>query len=234
MKALIISDVHSNLKGLEAIFRAEPNYDVLYCAGDLVDVGLHPKEVIHILRERGAICVKGNHDERVISAYRSGMDLWSIPHTELDWMHDNARRLDEEDIVYLEHLPERVQFELDGIGYSLQHSYDGYNTIDRASQFMAYWEQVTSPSIRDAAEKRLIFGHTHRQGVHYVNDRCLWLNPGSASYTRPDDPVRGAHYIVIDNGHIRLKHADYEGSMIREEMGQYWQQLRSAMASEGQ
>ncbi|WP_127583304.1 hypothetical protein [Paenibacillus koleovorans] len=50
--------------------------------------------------------------------------------------------------------------------------------------------------------------------------------------TRPDDPVRGAHYIVINNGSIRLKHIDYEGSMIREEMGQYWQQLRSTMASE--
>lgn len=42
MKALIISDIHSNVKALESIRKAEPDYDVIYCAGDLVDYGPLP------------------------------------------------------------------------------------------------------------------------------------------------------------------------------------------------
>ena len=43
MKALIISDIHSNIYGLEAVYKKEKDSDIIYCAGDLVDYGPFPK-----------------------------------------------------------------------------------------------------------------------------------------------------------------------------------------------
>ncbi len=37
-----------------------------------------------------------------------------------------------------------------------------------------------------------------------------WLNPGSASYRRPDDPDKTAHYATITDGEIRLKQIPYD------------------------
>lgn len=66
MKALIISDVHSNLPALLAVFRAVQRkpVDLLFCLGDLVGYGAQPNQVLDRLRRFGAerIFVRGNHD----------------------------------------------------------------------------------------------------------------------------------------------------------------------------
>jgi predicted phosphodiesterase len=58
----------------------------------------------------------------------------------------------------------------------------------------------------------LILGHTHRQAVRYLSDDVLWLNPGSASYRRRDDPDQTAHYATIVDGRISLHRLDYHRS----------------------
>ncbi len=57
----------------------------------------------------------------------------------------------------------------------------------------------------------MIFGHSHRQGILQFSDG-LWLNPGSASYRRPDEPSKDAFYAVIENGVISLRHTPYDAS----------------------
>lgn len=63
----------------------------------------------------------------------------------------------------------------------------------------------------------MIFGHTHRQCIHVLDQHMLWLNPGSVSYRRPDDPDKTAHYAVIENGEIRLCQVPYDRSHSLEE-----------------
>lgn len=55
MKLLVVSDIHSNIWALETILSAEKAYDQLCCAGDLVDYGIAPKEVISTLRQKKRI-----------------------------------------------------------------------------------------------------------------------------------------------------------------------------------
>lgn len=212
LKALLISDIHANIYALEAVWKAERDCDVVYCAGDLVDYGPFPREVLDWVREHRAVCVQGNHDRAVAAAYRDGDSLWSLAGDELLWKHCNARLLKEEDVLFLESLPESVPFLLDSIGYSLQHLYSGYETIVSLPQYAAYWHMRTlgEDRVGKAAERRLIFGHTHRRAVHYLSDNELWLNPGSVSYRRNDDLTRVAHYMTITEGRIALKSADYD------------------------
>ena len=51
MKALLIADIHSNICALEAIWNKEQDSDIIYCAGDLVDWGPFPKQVLDWVRE---------------------------------------------------------------------------------------------------------------------------------------------------------------------------------------
>lgn len=212
MKALIISDIHANIYALEAIWKAESDSEIVYCAGDLVDYGPFPREVLAWVRERRVVIVQGNHDRAVAKAYRSGEELWSIPNEELKWRHHNARLLSEEDVSFLESLPLSVSFMMDGAAYSMQHMYIDYDTIVSLPQFETYWEQQTSGDLRDSANRRLIFGHTHRRCIHYLGDRDLWLNPGSISYRRKDDPTKVAHYMTITDGRIEMKSLSYDRS----------------------
>ncbi len=45
MKTLIISDVHSNIAALEAIWSREQDADRVLCAGDVVDYGPYPADL---------------------------------------------------------------------------------------------------------------------------------------------------------------------------------------------
>jgi diadenosine tetraphosphatase ApaH/serine/threonine PP2A family protein phosphatase len=62
MRALILSDIHSNLEALEAVLAAAPAHDVVWNLGDVVGYGASPKEVIDRVQPLGNLVVRGNHD----------------------------------------------------------------------------------------------------------------------------------------------------------------------------
>lgn len=205
MKALIISDIHSNIFALRAIWDRERDCDVVYCAGDLVDYGPAPGEVIAWVREHGVACVQGNHDRTVARCYRREPHLDELSIRERFWAHHNAALLSEEEVAFLEQLPLTLSFELDGIHYGLSHMYRGYDELVSVHAFRQFRSEHFS-----AVTQRMIFGHTHRQSVRYLSNRLLWINPGSVSYRRPDDPDLSTHYVTITNGEISLRRLMYD------------------------
>ncbi len=209
MKALVIADVHSNPYALDAIWREERDSDAVYCAGDLVDYGPFPAEAIRWLRDRGAASVIGNHDRRVIAAWRSGEPFDRMPEDERGWRHHNAAALDEEDVAYLEGLPETLRFEIDGRACAMTHEYCRYETIQGRRAFGEFLGQRFDGTC-DPDRTRLVLGHTHRLGVCRLGGEALWMNPGSTSYRRPDDPTQDAHYITVTDGRIRLGRLPYD------------------------
>jgi len=214
MKALIISDIHSNIYALEAIWKQEQNSDVIYCAGDLVDYGPYPKEVLNWMRSHDALCVRGNHDKWLVTCYRAGNTLERMPLNKRSWVHHNASLLEEQDIRYLEQLPKIIVFELDEITYAITHLYQEYEEIVSIHAYKQFIEECTNTNKKKCITK-LIFGHTHRQAVRYLSDQLLWLNPGSVSYRRNDDPDQTAHYATITDGAIALKRLSYDIKPLR-------------------
>jgi putative phosphoesterase len=206
MKTLIISDIHSNITALEAIWAKEKDSDLVYCAGDLVDYGPHPCEVIAWLQAHDIPCVQGNHDAWVCLNYRRGQFMDVVPVAERGWVNYTATLLSEADICYLEQLPQSLTFELDGIIYGLTHLYQNYEEIVS----LHVYEQFRQSRFGNASYTRLIMGHTHRQAVRYLSDELLWLNPGSVSYRRADDPDQTTHYATIVDGRISLHRLAYD------------------------
>ena len=121
MKALILSDIHSNIAALEAIWAKEQDSDVVYCTGDLVDYGPHPREVIAWIQAHNIPCVQGNHDAWVSLNYRRGHFMETVPVAEQGGVNYTASLLTETDICYLEQLPQSLTFSLDDTLYGLTH-----------------------------------------------------------------------------------------------------------------
>lgn len=204
MKILFISDIHSNIQALEAVLAAEKDADLVYCAGDLVDVGFHPVEVIALIRDRGIPCVQGNHDRKIIKKYREGVALEKTPE---NWVELNAQLLGEEEIRYLENLPERLSFAHDGISWMMTHMYQGYEVITADYVFDEFWGD--SPVDPNCSTRAMVFGHTHWQGQMWLSNQSFWLNPGSIGYNRPVDPSIATRYATVTDKQVKFHQLEH-------------------------
>lgn len=208
MKILLISDVHANIHALEAVERAEQRFDEVWCCGDLTDFGPDPAEVIRWMQAHHARVVLGNHDAHVLSLTQEDCRrAWDG--RSWQWAHQNYEQLGKGELDYLRSLPEALLLTADGIDYQMQHQYDsGYGVVESMDQFDRFWRGKAN------GERRLLFGHTHRRCMHLLDDHTCWINPGSVSYRRPDDPDKRAHYMVIEEGHVRFGAVSYDRSAL--------------------
>jgi predicted phosphodiesterase len=64
MRVAVLSDIHSNLRALEAVFADvdEQGPDEIWCLGDVVGYGPLPNECVAIVRDRAGLSLCGNHD----------------------------------------------------------------------------------------------------------------------------------------------------------------------------
>ncbi len=214
MRLLILSDIHANIAALRSIEKDAGWSDAVYCAGDYVDYGTDPHEVISWLTEHNAVCVTGNHDAHLLRVLATGETEAFRGTNRYKWVHDNIDRITEADAGFLQALPRSVCFCADGIHYLLQHQMkDGtYDVPESLHGFDAIWAQGYGNSTVQGGGKRMILGHTHRRCVHMLDHDRLWINPGSASYRRPDDPDKRAHYMIIENGRIEFRAVSYDRS----------------------
>jgi predicted phosphodiesterase len=97
MEIAILSDIHSNIHGLEAVWKdfncVRP--DEIYCLGDLVECGVYPNDAIDFVRKNNIPTVIGNYDDAVDkpkdSEYRAGYVAFM---SEIDRTSMEYRRID--------------------------------------------------------------------------------------------------------------------------------------------
>ena len=105
MRALILSDIHSNLQAFDAVLAdAEDHggFEVVWFLGDLVGYGADPGACIALLRELPHVGIAGNHDHAVIG--KLDPDLFNgAARAAALW---TAQRLTDDERDYLVALPE--------------------------------------------------------------------------------------------------------------------------------
>lgn len=122
MKLLILSDLHANLPALEAGWAREKDCDAVLCAGDLVDWGFFPREVVQWCQAHAVLAVAGNHDRDICRAW----ERWKADGT-LEagtFCAQNLRQLTQTEIDYLCALPESRLERFDGVSCYLKHYYN--------------------------------------------------------------------------------------------------------------
>lgn len=216
MKLLVISDVHSNIKALQAIEQQEKQWDAVLFAGDMLDYGLYPHEVIEWMQKNYVIAVAGNHDVAMVEKISQGACFLKNPLEAESFCEHNISSLTKEDKEYLSNLPLEQTFVADGVTYFMTHIYkeaDEYALLHQlenhhiASAFDSYWQQKAGDFM---GVRCLIVGHTHHCMMVQVKKDAWIINPGACGYRLGADvAVKGAQYVVIENGVPTFKWADY-------------------------
>ena len=105
MRALIISDVHSNLEAFDAVLAdadGRGGYDTIWFLGDLVGYGADPGPCISRLRSLPHVAVAGNHDHAVTGKLNPDLFNGAARAAAL-W---TACQLTDDETAYLAGLPE--------------------------------------------------------------------------------------------------------------------------------
>ena len=200
----LISDIHANAPALRSVLSAIPDDAVILCAGDIVDYYKDPNEVCDLLRERGVLCIQGNHDEYVLS----GVDL--PPDRDRKYMTSWTRtELTEENRAWLASLPTSLDV-LAGGRYESPVSpvvrvFHGSMT---SNEDRLYPDTDLSP-FEDATCRLLVGGHTHHPMVRESGNN-VFINPGSVG--QPRDWKPGAAFAILHSpdATVTFERASYD------------------------
>ena len=166
----IITDAHADLGALRAALdRLDAlGVDLIVCAGDLVDGGDQPEEVIALLREREIPCIRGNHARWALMRHDRGE-----PEHEGD---AHKLFLKPTTVAWLAALPTRWDATIEGVRVAVRHGtpksdMDGIYPDATGSELTRWCEQAEADV--------LIVGHTHIPVKLHVAGGKLVVNPGA-------------------------------------------------------
>jgi putative phosphoesterase len=218
----VITDIHGNLPALQASLAAIDaiGVDQIYCGGDLVGYGPHPKEVCALIEERQIPTIYGNYD------YAIGRDLddcgcayvtqhdrelgqqsvaWTLAHT--DQAHKDIMR----------DLPFDLRFELGDVPIHLVHG-----SPRKVNEYLFEDKPASLYERLAAAEQAqvLIFGHTHKPWIHSYGG-VLFVNCGSVGKPKDGDPRAGFAVLELDeDGRVQasIERVPYDAEAVAREV----------------
>ena len=196
MRVAAISDIHGNLPALEAVLADidDEGVDEIVVAGDTAH-GPWPAEVVDLLVERGARCVRGNADREVIERSETFGQLapWS------------ADRLGESRLGVVRSWPLTVELPVDGLGtvvvcHSTPESEDPvYTRITPDAELVELFASVDADV--------LVCGHTHMQYDRTLASGLRVVNAGSVGM--PYEGAPGAYWALLGSD-VELRRTEYD------------------------
>ncbi len=220
----LISDLHSNLEALEAVFRRIDQLGVseTHCLGDVVGYGADPEACGEIVMERCGWTIMGNHD-------------WGLFHELVDFnplareaLLFTRKRLKPGLITrrrralwsFLESLPERREDR----GYIFCHGSPRNPIMEYVLKSDGFLEPEKMKEIFSTIDRPCFVGHTHWPGVHGADFRFTQatedvhafeldggpavVNVGSVGQPRDGDPR--ASFAVVNDGVVEIHRVPYD------------------------
>ena len=197
VRVVFISDVHSNLEALEAVLD-EAGKARVYCCGDIVGYGASPNEVVRVLRDVGATCVIGNHDQASLEGDvgefnpRAAMAaIWTSQH------------LTDESRAFLGSLPREVATEVGGKRVYIVHGspddpmWEYVRPSTHADLFDYYLQKVNADV--------LALGHTHLAFQWRSDNGGVVFNPGSVGQPRNGDSRASYAVLTVASGEVAVE-----------------------------
>ncbi len=223
MKRAIISDIHSNLEGFEAVLAdiASQGITEVYCLGDIVGYGPNPRECID-LAMKCQICLLGNHDQAALfdpEGFNTGAER------AIFWTRDQLEKPTDD--------PELQAKRWDFLGELPRHHRENALLFVHGSPRNPLNEYVFPEDIYNRRKMEKIFsliekycfqGHTHVPGVfteglqfqtpeeaghqYRLGGERAMFNVGSVGQPRDGDPR--SCYVVLEDDLVTYRRVDYD------------------------
>jgi putative phosphoesterase len=202
MRIAVVSDIHSNLEALEAVLGDMPEVDKVLCAGDLVGYGADAGAVVDEVREQRMECVKGNHDEKVVTY----QDFEEFNRLARKAITHNRNALSDQELEYLAELPEKKRIEAGNRDLFMIHG----SPRNPLKEYLRE-EDVDQEFLENSFKTRpeiLVMGHTHQPFVKKLSGTLI-LNPGSVGQPRDRDPRASYATLETREPEVKLHRAGY-------------------------
>ena len=230
MRALIVSDIHSNLEALEAVIadaQGRGGFDVIWCLGDSVGYGPDPIACLDLLRSFPLVAVAGNHDRAALDL-RESAAFNSAAAFSANW---TAQQLPEEHRSFLAGLPEVAIAD----SFTLVHG-----SLRAPLREYLLNEEAAASTFGRLTSSYCLVGHSHlpflclenRDGPRFVqfsedepfalDERRLIANSGSVGQPRDYDP-RPSYAIFLQedpetSGLLERHRVEYARAATQEKM----------------
>ncbi len=203
MRVALFSDIHGNVRGLDACLddlRAQGGADRIVGAGDYCLDGPRPRAVLERLVEIGATCVRGNTDRYLSDAGPADEDRDAIA-----WQR---AQLGSHWTAWLAALPVSLSIGpaggIDAVASNLLVVHANPKSDEEhiwPDADDAFLKRVTDGIV----ERTIAFGHLHLPYARVWRDRLL-VNVASAGLPKDGDPRAGYALLTQRSGGWEVKH----------------------------
>ena len=227
MRALIVSDIHSNLEALESVIddaRSRGEFDQVWSLGDVVGYGPDPGPCIDLLLRHDLRAVAGNHDLAAIG--RLSLEAFNPYAAAANrWTADQLSAEQAEHLAGLE-----LRLELDEFTVVHGSPRDPYLGVRRhgagrrgqlhplPTHTGAWWVTPTYRSSAVPSAQGAEFLQFPLDAPVALDEQQVIVNPGSVGQPRDGDPT--ASYAVYDSDASTLTHhrVEYDIAATQEKM----------------
>jgi putative phosphoesterase len=209
MRLAIVSDIHGNLTGLEAVIAdiERRGAERVLQGGDLALAGCQPAEVIDRVRELGWAGIVGNTDELLWRPEERAVQERNAPKLRdllrvlfEDYAPATRELIGEERISWLRRLPAESRED----DLVLLHASPG--DLWRAPLPDAE-DSVLVATFEPCEAETVVYGHIHRPYVRRIGALTV-ANSGSVGSPFDGDPR--ASYLLVDEGELEVVRVEYD------------------------
>jgi predicted phosphodiesterase len=229
LRYAVFSDIHSNLEGLEAVLaeadRCEA--DTLLCCGDIVGYNADPAACVDLVRQRGARCIRGNH-ERGLVDLESGrtpnmnpLAMEALLYT-AEALDDERRRwlvslpdiLKVDDCFYLFHGspadPDEYIFDPFEAAYAFKSLLSDYPPPANFLCFIGHTHVCAAYSFDPERRKVEELGTRPGKKVNILPGSHYMFNVGSCGQYRGGMPIATLAVLDLDEMWVEFRFLDYD------------------------
>jgi len=229
MKIAVISDIHSNLAALEAVFADidQRGVDEVLCLGDVVGYGPDPRECVDLIMQRCSVSLCGNHDQAVFyepSNFNIAAEsacYWTRRQLELDPNAETRKaRWDFLGRLPTHHEIGQMLFTHGAPRRPINEYLFPEDAYSNPHKLISNFERMNSKQV-------CFVGHTHVPGIFYDDpyfeppdeltepfryeicefERAI-INVGSVGQPRDRDPR--ASYVIVDGNIVQFVRVEYD------------------------
>jgi putative phosphoesterase len=206
MRLAFLSDIHGNAVALDAVLEDinKRNPEKIIVLGDISYRGPEPKRALELVKSLNTDVIKGNADEWVVRGIKEGEvaeTAFQMMNKERDWIY---KRLDEEDIRYLDELPTEMKLDVENMMIHAFHATPS-SLFDVVQPFES--DEALMDKMMKSEADLFVYAHIHKPFIRYIEGKCL-MNIGSVGL--PFDGLTKSSYAIVD-----IKEGSFQTSIVR-------------------